>query len=171
MQFSISKLCNVGAVERWDDLLISQSKVCLEKLSLMYKSPLGLYFNMQAIFKVQNVQCCCSAERGMSGRLMRKLSRQRSRSHETHWKQTRGVIENLTPIDMGMRCTWLEIVAGWWAMASKQCAAKQKNIAKGTTDPRVEIILQVLTQILTQILSRTGINFKISTKYEHLKKS
>ena len=64
VQFSISKLCNVGAVERWDDLLISQSKVCLEKLSLMYKSPLGLYFNMQAIFKVQNVQCCCSAERG-----------------------------------------------------------------------------------------------------------
>ena len=58
------KLCNIGAFERWDELLISQSKVCLEKLSLMYKSPLRLYFNMQAIFKVQNVQSCCSAERG-----------------------------------------------------------------------------------------------------------
>ena len=44
-----------------------------------------------------------------------------------------------------------------------------KNIAKGTTDPRVEFILQVLTQILIKFhlhksTSKSQLNTNISTK-------
>ena len=105
-------------------------KVCLEKLSLMYKSPLRLYFNMQAIFKVQNVQSCCSAERG------------------DEWPVDAEALASKKPLpwdslETNTRCNWKpdtywhgnkmhnctrwEIVAGGWAVASKQCAATQKN--------------------------------------------
>ena len=42
------------------------------------------------------------------------------------------------------------------------------NIAKGTTDPRVEFISQVQTQILIKSKSRPSINLKISIKHQHI---
>ena len=53
------------------------------------------------------------------------------------------------------------------------CSKPKRNIAKGTTDPRVEFILQVLTQILIKLhlqnleqvsTSRSKPNKNISTK-------
>ena len=48
------------------------------------------------------------------------------------------------------------------------------NIAKGTTDPRVEFISQVQIQILNQISSlesQPSINFNISIKHQRLHKT
>ena len=42
------------------------------------------------------------------------------------------------------------VIIGRWLSKSIFGANKNKNIAKGTTDPRVEFILQVLRQILTK---------------------
>ena len=48
-----------------------------------------------------------------------------------------------------------------------------RNIAKGTTDPRVEFLLQVHSSQYTNLdritisESRLSINFKISNKYQH----
>ena len=58
--------------------------------------------------------------------------------------------------------------------ADKVGCPHNKNIAKGTTDPRVKFISQVhISQFinLDQITiskSRLSINFKISTKHQHL---
>ena len=68
-----------------------------------------------------------------------------------------------------------------WQLTLKSDLGVEKNIAKGTTDPRVEFILQVLTQILIKfhlqsleqvsfsksqpnITSQLKLNFQILTK-------
>ena len=65
------------------------------------------------------------------------------------------------------------VIIGRWLSKSIFGANKNKNIAKGTTDPRVEFILQVLTQILIKFhlqnleqvsTSRSQPNMNISTK-------